>query len=104
MLIEGTNASERLNGTTGSDEIFGFGGPRLEAAGGTLLGNFTRFSVTGLTEALRVLPRSFAMLRRLGFRTFQEIDEERQALKAIRGDYRDIQPGDGETVLRAVRA
>src|SRR5687768_17188165 len=46
-------------------EIFGFGGPRLEAAGGTLLGNFTRFSVTGLTEALRVLPRSFAMLRRL---------------------------------------
>ena len=46
-------------------EIFGFGGPRLQAAGGTLLGDFTRFSVTGLTEALRVLPRSFAMLRRL---------------------------------------
>ena len=45
-----------------------------------------------------------AMLRRLGFRTFQEIDEERQALKAIRGDYRNIQPGDGESVLRAVRA
>jgi lipid-A-disaccharide synthase len=46
-------------------EIFGFGGPRLKAAGGTLLGDFSRFSVTGLTEALRVLPRSFAMLRRL---------------------------------------
>ena len=46
-------------------EIFGFGGPRLKAAGGELLGDFGRFSVTGLTEALRVLPRSFAMLRRL---------------------------------------
>src|SRR5918995_265868 len=46
-------------------EIFGFGGPRLQAAGGTLLGDFTRFPVTGLTEALRVLPRSLAMLRRL---------------------------------------
>ena len=46
-------------------EIFGFGGPRFKAAGGDLLGDFTRFSVTGLTEALRVLPRSFAMLRRL---------------------------------------
>ena len=46
-------------------EIFGFGGPRLKAAGGDLLGDFTRFSVTGLTEALRVVPRSLAMLRRL---------------------------------------
>lgn len=46
-------------------EIFGFGGPRLEEAGGRLVGNFTGLSVTGLTEALRVLPRSYAMLRRL---------------------------------------
>ncbi len=46
-------------------EIFGFGGPRLKAAGGELLGEFTRFSVTGLTEAVRVVPRSLAMLRRL---------------------------------------
>ena len=46
-------------------EIFGFAGPRLKAAGGELLGDFTRFSVTGLTEAVRVVPRSLAMLRRL---------------------------------------
>lgn len=46
-------------------EIFGFGGPRFQAAGGELLGDFTRFSVTGLTEALRVVPRSLGMLRRL---------------------------------------
>ncbi len=43
-------------------------------------------------------------LRRLGFRTSYEIEEERQALKTIRGDYRDVQPGDGQSVLRAVRA
>src|SRR6185369_11720724 len=46
-------------------DIFGFGGPRLAAAGGRLIGDFEGLSVTGLTEAIRVLPRSFAMLRRL---------------------------------------
>jgi lipid-A-disaccharide synthase len=46
-------------------EIFGFGGQRLKAAGGHLIGDFDGFSVTGLTEAIRVVPRSFAMLRRL---------------------------------------
>ncbi len=46
-------------------DVFGFGGPRLRAAGGRLIGDFHGLSVTGLTEALRVLPRSFAMLRRL---------------------------------------
>ena len=47
-------------------DIFGFGGPRLAAAGAHLIGDFQGVSVTGLTEALRVLPRSFAMLRVLG--------------------------------------
>ncbi|HTM05218.1 MAG TPA: lipid-A-disaccharide synthase [Vicinamibacterales bacterium] len=46
-------------------EVFGFGGRRLEAAGGRLVGDFAGVSVTGLTEALRVIPRSYAMLRRL---------------------------------------
>ena len=46
-------------------EIFGFGGERLEAAGGHLIGDYRGLSVTGLTEAIRVVPRSFAMLRRL---------------------------------------
>ena len=46
-------------------EIFGFGGQRLKAAGGHLIGDFGGLSVTGLTEAIRVVPRSFAMLRRL---------------------------------------
>ena len=36
--------------------IFGFGGPRLAAAGAELVGDFTGFSVTGLTEAVRVHP------------------------------------------------
>jgi lipid-A-disaccharide synthase len=46
-------------------EIFGFGGPALRRAGAELLGDFTRFSVTGLVESLRVIPRSVMMLRRL---------------------------------------
>src|SRR5678816_3525011 len=46
-------------------EIFGFGGPRLQQAGGRLVGHYGPFAVTGLTEAVKVVPRSFAMLRKL---------------------------------------
>jgi lipid-A-disaccharide synthase len=46
-------------------EVFGFGGARLEGAGASLVGDYRGFSVTGLVEAVSVLPRSFAMLRRL---------------------------------------
>ena len=63
-LYAGALASEIRRRQPNAD-IFGFGGPRLAAAGGRLLGDFQGMSVTGLTEALRVLPRSFAMLRRL---------------------------------------
>lgn len=34
------------------------------------------------------------ILRRLGFRTSAEIDEERYALKAIRGDFHDVENAD----------
>ncbi|HEX6006061.1 MAG TPA: hypothetical protein VFZ14_18870 [Burkholderiales bacterium] len=50
------------------------------------------------------------LLRRLGFRTQSEIDEERYALKALRGDFRDIEPirtpatGDIRRVIHAVRS
>lgn len=46
------------------------------------------------------------VLRRLGFRTSYEIEEERQALKAIRGDYQNV-PHDAsgaEAALQAARA
>jgi lipid-A-disaccharide synthase len=46
-------------------DLFGFGGHRFKAAGGRLIGDFAGVSVTGLTEAIRVLPKSYAMLRRL---------------------------------------
>jgi lipid-A-disaccharide synthase len=46
-------------------KLFGFGGERFQEGGGELIGNFEGLSVTGLTEALRVLPRSYSMLRRL---------------------------------------
>ncbi len=46
-------------------DVFGLGGARFREAGGRLVGDFAGLSVTGLTEALRVIPRSLAMLRRL---------------------------------------
>jgi lipid-A-disaccharide synthase len=45
--------------------VTGFGGPRMRAAGARLTGDFRGYSVTGLVEAVRVLPRSWQMLRQL---------------------------------------
>jgi lipid-A-disaccharide synthase len=44
---------------------FGLGGERLKAAGADLVGDFRGLTVTGLVEALRVLPDSYAMYKRL---------------------------------------
>jgi len=46
-------------------EVFGLGGDQLKAAGGELVADFHGLSVTGLTEALAVVPRSFRTLRLL---------------------------------------
>lgn len=46
-------------------ELTGFGGDRLREAGATLVGDFGGLSVTGLTEALRVVPRAWRMYRKL---------------------------------------
>ena len=46
-------------------EIVGFGGPRMQEAGAELLGDYAGLSVAGLTEVLRAVPRSWAMLQRL---------------------------------------
>jgi lipid-A-disaccharide synthase len=46
-------------------EVFGMGGEQFAAAGGRAIADFHGLSVTGLTEALRVLPRSWATFRRL---------------------------------------
>jgi len=45
--------------------VSGMGGPAFAAAGGTLLEDYRGVAVTGLTEALRKIPRSYAALRRL---------------------------------------
>ena len=47
-------------------EAFGFGGERMAAAGAALVGDYRGVAVTGLVEALAVLPRSWRMLRTLG--------------------------------------
>jgi lipid-A-disaccharide synthase len=46
--------------------IVALGGPHLRSAGVELLADYHGISVTGLSEALSVLPRSFRLLRRLG--------------------------------------
>jgi len=63
-LYAGALAAEILRQAPGST-VTGFGGERLRQAGGELLGDYRGFAVTGLVEALRVLPRSYAMYRRL---------------------------------------
>jgi lipid-A-disaccharide synthase len=63
-LYAGALATE-LRRRDPSAEIVGFGGQRLRQAGAEVVGDFAGLTVTGLTEALRVLPRSYAMLRRL---------------------------------------
>ena len=45
--------------------ITGLGGERLAGAGASLVGDYRGLTVTGLAEALKVLPRSYAMYRRL---------------------------------------
>ena len=44
------------------------------------------------------------ILRRLGVRTAREIDIERYALKALRGDFGPLGPGAGERDTRASHA
>ena len=46
-------------------DVSGLGGERFQQAGGRLLADFHGLSVTGLTEALRVIPRSLSVMRRL---------------------------------------
>jgi lipid-A-disaccharide synthase len=46
-------------------EAFGLGGERFAAAGGELIGDFHGLSVTGLVEAVRILPQSWEMYRHL---------------------------------------
>ena len=46
-------------------DVFGFGGPLCRDAGVRMVGEYTGLSVTGLTEALRVLPATWRMMRRL---------------------------------------
>jgi len=63
-LYAGALASEILKLEPGA-EITGFGSDRLRAAGATLVGDFKGLSVTGLTEAVRVIPRSWQNYRAL---------------------------------------
>jgi lipid-A-disaccharide synthase len=53
--------------------VSGFGGARMQAGGATLVRDFRGLSVTGLTEALHVIPRSWQTYRTL----VRAVDAER---------------------------
>ncbi len=57
--------AREIKAITPQGEITGFGGERLKAAGASLVSDFSGLSVTGLVEAARVLPRTYAIYRRL---------------------------------------
>lgn len=88
--------------------------------------NFAIFSVLGLTLATKVNKRWFALaagvpafmvqhalqgwcpplavMRRLGFRTAKEINEERFALKSMRGDFSNVGSSGGiDDLVRTVK-
>ena len=48
-----------------SARVFGLGGERLRESGGEVVEDYRGLTVTGLSEALAVLPRSYATYRRL---------------------------------------
>lgn len=63
-LYAGALARALIERAPGID-VFGFGGPLCREAGVRMVGEYTGLSVTGLTEALRVLPATWRMMRRL---------------------------------------
>ncbi len=89
--------------------------------------NFAIFSMLGLTLANAVSRRWLALalgvpafmiqhslqgwcpplpvMRRLGFRTSKEINEERFALKSLRGDFnKAARSGNADEILRAIKS
>jgi lipid-A-disaccharide synthase len=74
---------------------FGLGGERLASAGARLVADFRGLSVTGLTEALKVLPRSWSTYRRL---VAAARDERPEVLVLV--DYPDF----NFRLMRAVKA
>jgi lipid-A-disaccharide synthase len=70
-LYAGALAGE-LHRLDAACRVWGVGGEKLRAAGATLVGDYRGLAVTGLTEAVRVLPRSYAMYRRLVARAAAE--------------------------------
>jgi len=56
---------EALRALDPSVRARGLGGERLQAAGAGMVGDYRGITVTGLVEALRVLPRSYALYRRI---------------------------------------
>ncbi len=53
---------EALRERRPDSEISGFGGPRLQAAGASIVGRYEGLTVTGLIEVIGILPRAYRMI------------------------------------------
>src|SRR5688572_33025854 len=58
--------ARELHALAPGTRIVGLGGSHLREAGVEILADYHGISVTGLTEALRVVPRSLSLIRELG--------------------------------------
>lgn len=76
---------DELRARDPSVDVFGLGGDRFRVAGGELVGDFRGLAVTGLVEALQVLPQSWAMYRRL-----VDVARERRPDALVLIDYPDF--------------
>jgi lipid-A-disaccharide synthase len=56
---------EALRARVPEIDVFGLGGDRFKAAGGRLVADFHGIAVTGLLEAVRIIPDSYALYRKL---------------------------------------
>lgn len=100
---------EELDREWDTDRALGAVGASLTLAGiGLALARDRRFLalpavVSGflMQHALTGWCPPLLAVRKMGFRTMREIDEERHALKAMRGDYRDVDPMRPITALDA---
>ena len=91
--------SKRRSGEPGRIDVWDIGPSRWFLLPAAVSGFLLQHAVQGWCPPIPVL-------RRLGFRTSFEIEQERQALKLIRGDYKSVAAGDAdaEDLLEAVQA
>jgi lipid-A-disaccharide synthase len=64
--VYGAAVARHLRALQPDIELFGFGGDRMAEAGVELVGEYRQIAVTGLSQALSVIPRALRLVKQLG--------------------------------------